>query len=102
MHIRRTGDVRALNVHTEIPGLGFLPVNAFVLHAEQPAVIGTGPSAADKDFASALYEVLDPTGVRSRCITHPDATNQQILESRSWNPSKVNERRHNERPVLLA
>jgi hypothetical protein len=77
MHIHRTGDVRALNVHTEIPGLGFLPVNAFVLHAEQPAVIGTGPSAADKDFASALYEVLDPTGVRSLCITHPDATNQQ-------------------------
>jgi hypothetical protein len=50
MHIHRIGDVRVLNDYTEIPGLGFLPVNAFVLHAEQPAVIGTGLSAADKDF----------------------------------------------------
>jgi hypothetical protein len=75
---------------------------AFVLHAEQAAVIGTGLSSADKDFRVRSYEVLDPTGVRSLCITHPDATNQQILESRSWNPSKINERRHNERPVLLA
>jgi hypothetical protein len=50
MHIHRIGDVTLLNDYTEVPGLGFLPVNAFVLHAEQPAVIGTGLSTADKDF----------------------------------------------------
>jgi hypothetical protein len=50
MHIHRIGDVRVLNDYTEIPGLGFLPVSAFVLHGEEPAVIGTGLSAADKDF----------------------------------------------------
>jgi hypothetical protein len=54
MHIHRIGDVTVLNDYIEIPGLGFLPVNAYVLHAEQPVVIDTGLSTADKDFVSAL------------------------------------------------
>lgn len=72
MHTHRIGDVTVLNDYAEIPGLGFLPVNAFVLHAEQPVVIDTGLSTADKDFLSALAEVLDPADVRWLWITHPD------------------------------
>jgi glyoxylase-like metal-dependent hydrolase (beta-lactamase superfamily II) len=72
MHIHRIGDVTVLNDHAEVPGLGFLPANAFVLHAEQPVVIDTGLSTADKDFVSALAEVLDPADVRWLWITHPD------------------------------
>ena len=34
MQIHRIGDVTVLNTYTEIPGLGFLPVNAYVRHAE--------------------------------------------------------------------
>jgi hypothetical protein len=60
MNTHRIGDVTVLSDYAEIPGLGFLPVNAFVLHAEQPVVIDTGLSTADKDFVSALAEVLDP------------------------------------------
>ena len=72
MHIHRIGDVTILNDSIEIPGLGFLPVNAYVLHGEQPVVIDTGLSTADKDFVSALAEVLDPADVRWLWITHPD------------------------------
>jgi hypothetical protein len=72
MNIYRIGDVTVLNDHAEVPGLGFLPVNAFVLRAEQPVVIDTGLSTADKDFVSALAEVLDPADVRWVWITHPD------------------------------
>jgi glyoxylase-like metal-dependent hydrolase (beta-lactamase superfamily II) len=72
MHTHRIGDVTVLNDYGEIPGLGFLPVNAFVLHAKQPVVIDTGLSTADKDFVSALAEVLDPDDVRWLWITHPD------------------------------
>jgi flavorubredoxin len=61
MHIHRIGDVTVLSDPSEIPGLGFLPVNAFVLHAEQPVVIDTGLSTIDKDFVSALAKVIDPT-----------------------------------------
>jgi hypothetical protein len=72
MHIHRIGDVTVLNDYIEVPGVGFLPVNAFVLHAEQPVVIDSGLSTIDKDFVSALAEVLDPADVRWLWITHPD------------------------------
>src|SRR6187549_270674 len=72
MHIHRIGDVSVLNDYAEIPGLGFLPVNAYVLHAEQPVVNDSGLSTVDKDFVSALAQVLDPADVRWFWITHPD------------------------------
>ena len=72
MHTHRIGDVTVLSDYAEVPGLGFLPVNAFVLHAEQPVVIDTGLSTADTDFLSALAEVIDPADVRWLWLTHPD------------------------------
>jgi hypothetical protein len=65
-------DVTVLSDHAEVPGIGFLPVNTFVLHAEQPLVIDTGLSNPDKDFVSELAEVIDPQDVRWVWITHPD------------------------------
>ena len=81
MHIHRIGDVTVLNDHIEIPGLGFLPVNAFVLHAEQPVVIDSGLSTLDKDFVSALAQVLDPADVRWFWITHPDRDHTAVCGS---------------------
>lgn len=73
MHTHRTDqDVTVLNDMSEIPGLGFLPVNAFVVHAEQPVVIDTGLSTDDKDFVTWLGEVIDPADVRWIWLTHPD------------------------------
>lgn len=72
MQTHRHGDVTVLNDAAEIPGLGFLPVNAFVIHAEQPVVIDTGLSTDDKDFVSWLSQVLDPADVRWIWLTHPD------------------------------
>jgi glyoxylase-like metal-dependent hydrolase (beta-lactamase superfamily II) len=72
MQTHRHGDVTVLNDQDEIPGLGFLPVNAFVIHAEQPVVIDTGLSTDDKDFVSWLSQVLDPADVRWIWLTHPD------------------------------
>ncbi len=60
MNHRRIDDVTVLSDYAEVPGLGFLPVNSYVLHAEQPVVIDTGLSMAEKDFVFALAEVLDP------------------------------------------
>jgi hypothetical protein len=69
---RISPDVTVLSDPTEIPGIGFLPVNTFVLHAEQPVVVDTGLSTPDKDFVSDLAEVIDPADVRWIWITHPD------------------------------
>lgn len=73
MEARRiTPDVTTLGDTVEIPGIGHLPVNAFVLHSEQPVVVDTGLSTPDKDFVSELAEVIDPADVRWIWITHPD------------------------------
>jgi glyoxylase-like metal-dependent hydrolase (beta-lactamase superfamily II) len=65
-------DVTVLQDAAEIPGLGVLPVNAFVLHAEQPVVIDTGLGLPDRNFVARLAEVLDPADVRWIWLTHPD------------------------------
>ncbi|WP_329389159.1 MBL fold metallo-hydrolase [Streptomyces sp. NBC_01351] len=56
----------------EVPGVGFIPVNAFVLHAEQPVVVDTGLGLPDRDFLDTLGSVIDPADVRWIWLTHPD------------------------------
>jgi flavorubredoxin len=65
-------DVTVLHDEAEIPGLGHLPINAFVLHAEQPVVVDTGLSLADRTFVQDLSAALDPADVRWIWLTHPD------------------------------
>lgn len=65
-------DVSVLSDSAAVPGLGFLPVNAFVLHAQEPVVVDTGLGTPDKDFVSDLARVIDPQDVQWIWITHPD------------------------------
>jgi glyoxylase-like metal-dependent hydrolase (beta-lactamase superfamily II) len=65
-------DVTVFSDQLEVPGLGFLPVNAFVLHAREPVVIDTGLSLADRDYMAALRDVIDPAAIRWIWLTHPD------------------------------
>ncbi|HEX9041307.1 MAG TPA: MBL fold metallo-hydrolase [Trebonia sp.] len=72
MNTHRISDVTVLNDQLEVPGIGFLPVNAYVLHAQQPIVVDTGLGLPDRDFVGALCEVIDPAEVRWIWLTHPD------------------------------
>ncbi|GGQ52825.1 MBL fold metallo-hydrolase [Streptomyces flaveolus] len=65
-------DISVLNDSIEVPGIGYLPVNAFVLHAAQPVVIDTGLGLPDRNFLEAVASVLDPADVRWIWLTHPD------------------------------
>ena len=65
-------DISVLADYLEVPGIGFLPVNAFVIHAAQPVVVDTGLGLPDRDFAAALATVIDPADVRWVWLTHPD------------------------------
>jgi hypothetical protein len=82
---RVTPDVTVLSDQAEIPGMGFLPVNAFVVHADQPVVVDTGLSTPDKDFVADLAGIIDPADVRWIWITHPDRDHTgglwQLLEA---------------------
>ena len=65
-------DVTVLADQLEIPGIGNLPVNAFVLHAAEPVVVDTGLGLPDRNFLADLGTVLDPADVRWIWLTHPD------------------------------
>lgn len=65
-------DVSVLSDSIEVPGIGHLPVNAFVLHADQPVVVDTGLSLPDRDFVGMVDQVVDPVDVRWIWLTHPD------------------------------
>jgi metallo-beta-lactamase superfamily protein len=65
-------EISVLGDYLEVPGLGFLPVNAFVIHAAQPVVVDTGLGLPDRDFTATLAEVIDPADVAWIWLTHPD------------------------------
>ncbi|MFD9356743.1 MBL fold metallo-hydrolase [Streptomyces sp. NPDC060031] len=65
-------DVTVLGDALEVPGIGFIPVNAFVLHARQPVVVDTGLGLPDRNFLETLGSVIDPADVRWIWLTHPD------------------------------
>jgi glyoxylase-like metal-dependent hydrolase (beta-lactamase superfamily II) len=73
MQIHRLGgDISVLNDQIPVPGIGFLPVNAFVLHAVEPVVVDTGLSLPARGFMDTLGSVVDPADVRWIWLTHPD------------------------------
>ena len=65
-------DVVALSDAAPIPGLGYLPVNAYVVHAEQPMLVDSGLPASRADFLEALWKQIDPADLRWIYLTHPD------------------------------
>ncbi|MGW7050698.1 MBL fold metallo-hydrolase [Streptomyces sp. NPDC054887] len=73
MSTQRVGrDITVLADCLEVPGIGFLPVNAFVLLADEPVVVDTGLSLPDRNFLGELGTVMDPADVRWIWLTHPD------------------------------
>jgi hypothetical protein len=69
---RLGGDISVLNDQIPVPGIGVLPVNAFVLHAAEPVVVDTGLSLPGRGFMEALGSLVDPADVRWIWLTHPD------------------------------
>jgi hypothetical protein len=73
MKIYRIGpDVTVLNDFLNVPGIGFLDANSFVLHSREPVVIDTGLGLPDRDFVADLQRVIDPHDVRWIWLTDPD------------------------------
>jgi hypothetical protein len=71
---RRVGaDTHVLPAYVPLPGLGVIPVNAFVVHAREPMLIDTGIAALRDGFLRALRALVDPAELRWIWITHADA-----------------------------
>jgi glyoxylase-like metal-dependent hydrolase (beta-lactamase superfamily II) len=69
---RITQDVSILPSSMPIPGLGILPVNAFVIAGEEPVLVDTGLHQDRGAFQDALGSVIDPADLRWIWLTHPD------------------------------
>ena len=65
-------DVVTLTDVLPIPGLGFLPVNAYLVRAEQPLLVDTGLPASRTDFVQTLWSQIEPADLRWIYLTHPD------------------------------
>ena len=73
MHTHRlTPDLAVLADQIAIPGIGHLPVNAFVLLAGAPVVVDAGLGLPDNGFLEALGSVVDPSDIEWIWLTHPD------------------------------
>jgi flavorubredoxin len=78
-------DVEVLPAHFPIPGMGFLPVNAFVIKAKEPVLVDTGMGIESKEFMRALESIIDPLDLRWVWLTHDDADHtgsiQKVLDA---------------------
>lgn len=80
MHIDTVGDVHAIRDRLDIPGMGSLPVNAFVIRAEEPVLVDTGLPGSRTSFLDALRSVIDPRALSWIWLTHPDRDHLGALD----------------------
>ncbi len=76
-------DVHVLPTNLALPGM-VLPINAYVLLAEEPVLIDTGIGLDSDGFVDALASIVDPKALRWVWLTHDDADHtgsiQRVLE----------------------
>jgi hypothetical protein len=69
---RVTPDIDILPSYFTVPGFGTIPVNAYVLKAQQPVLIDTGLHQDHEQFMAALASVIEPAEIKWLWLTHPD------------------------------
>jgi hypothetical protein len=79
-------DVYVLPTNLPIPGAGVvLPINAYVLRAEEPVLIDAGIGVDGADFLEALSSLIDLKELRWVWLTHDDADHtgsiQRVLDA---------------------
>jgi hypothetical protein len=64
--------IDVITTSIEIPTLGSLAVNAFVLHGDEPVLVDTGTVVDSPEFLSTLESIIDPRQLRWIWLTHTD------------------------------
>ncbi len=70
---RASPDIYVLPTHLPVPGVGKIPVNAFLLLAEEPVLIDAGLGVDESEFVAALESIISPLDLRWIWLTHDDA-----------------------------
>jgi flavorubredoxin len=55
-----------------IPGIGSIPINAFLLDGSSPILVDTGTVVGSDEFMTALRSIIDPRDLEWIWLTHPD------------------------------
>ncbi len=78
-------EVDVLPAFFPVPGLGIIPVNAFVLQAAEPVLVDTGLAPLSDEFMQRLSAVINPRDLRWLWLTHchPDhiGSLRRVLEA---------------------
>jgi flavorubredoxin len=78
-------DIAILPAHFPVPGVGYLPINAFVIKATEPVLVDTGTGIEGEEFMNALRSIIDPQDLKWVWLTHDDADHtgsiQKVLEA---------------------
>lgn len=71
---RRVGpDTDLLESYVPLPGLGVLPVNAYVIRSREPVLVDTGMAGLRDDVMRELRSLIDLADLRWIWLTHVDA-----------------------------
>ena len=79
-----SGDVQVFPANLPLPGVGVLPVNAYLLLSQEPVLIDSGLGFDSDDFVDALSSFVNPQELKWVWLTHDDADHtgsiQRIME----------------------
>jgi hypothetical protein len=79
-----SADVHVLPTSLSLPGVGVLPINAYLVMAEEPVLIDSGVAVDSEQFVDAVSSIMDPRELKWIWLTHDDADHtgniQRIVE----------------------
>jgi glyoxylase-like metal-dependent hydrolase (beta-lactamase superfamily II) len=67
-----TPDIHIIPSEFPAPGIGVLPVNAYVIKAREPMLVDAGLEMDAGAFMDELESIIDPQDIRWVYLTHPD------------------------------
>lgn len=65
-------DAEVMSALYPIPGLGFIPINAFLLRAREPVLVDCGAIVLRDQYLAAIESLIDLDDLRWIYLTHPD------------------------------
>lgn len=69
---RALGDVHVLPSSQSAPGYGILPVNAYLVGANEPMLVDTGLASDRESFLESVWGLVEPDELRWVFLTHED------------------------------
>jgi flavorubredoxin len=75
-----TPEIVIIPAHFSLPGVGFLPINAFLIKGREPMLVDTGMGIDGEEFVSTLEALIDPADLKWVWLTHDDADHTGNLQ----------------------